>query len=129
VVVDFSLGTAVVRHGPPIVEARLPYIVGATGIPQATIEELAGLAVRNGTPVLIVPNFSIGANLMIHFAGLASRLMNQPVITERHHDAKADAPSGTARLTAERISAHALGGQLSDSPAAPRTISRRNGRG
>jgi len=117
VVVDFSLGSAVERHGPELVAAHLPYIIGATAIPHAAIDLLADLASEHGTPVLIVPNFSIGANLMIHFAGLAARLMSQPVIIERHHDGKADAPSGTARLTAERIAAVARGAQLSDSPA------------
>lgn len=117
VVVDFSLGSAVAEHGPRVVEARLPYIVGATGIPQAAIEDLASVAQKTGTPVLIAPNFSIGANLMIRFAGLAARLMNQPVITERHHDGKADAPSGTARLTAERIAAEAALGDLPASTA------------
>lgn len=117
VVVDFSLGAAVAEHGSQVVAARLPYIVGATGIPPAEIEALGGLAGQHNTPVLIVPNFSIGANLMIRFAGLAARLMNQPVVTERHHDGKADAPSGTARLTAERISEGAVGGQLHESQA------------
>jgi 4-hydroxy-tetrahydrodipicolinate reductase len=117
VVVDFSLGAAVAEHGPGIVAARLPYIVGATGIPQAAIDELASLAQGNRTPVLIVPNFSVGANLMVRFAALAGRMMQQPVVTERHHDGKADAPSGTARLTADRIAEAARSGRPGDVPA------------
>jgi len=114
VVVDFSLGRAVAEHGPELVAAGLPYIVGATAIPAPAIERLAELAQAHGSPVLIVPNFSIGANLMMHCAGLAARLMNSPVIVERHHQGKADAPSGTARLTAERIAAAIDGSNAGD---------------
>jgi 4-hydroxy-tetrahydrodipicolinate reductase len=60
--------------------------------------------------VLIVPNFSLGASLMVHFAGQAARLMEHASITERHHAGKADAPSGTARFTAQRIAAAREGG-------------------
>jgi 4-hydroxy-tetrahydrodipicolinate reductase len=66
-----------------------------------------------------VPNFSIGANLMMHCAGLAARLMRSPTIVERHHQGKADAPSGTARLTAARI-APAIDGP-NDGDGAPST--------
>lgn len=103
VVVDFSLGQAVDIHGPTIVSAGLPYIVGATGLSGETLVELARLAEDKNTPVLIVPNFSLGANLMIKFAAVSVTLMRSPVITERHHTFKKDCPSGTARLTAECI--------------------------
>ena len=51
--------------------------------------------------VLIVPNFSIGAVLMMKFAAEASRHMTKAEIIELHHDKKIDAPSGTAARTAE----------------------------
>jgi len=111
VAVDLSLGRGVDAHGPAIVEAGIPYIVGATGYSAATLKRLGELAERTGTAVLIVPNFSLGANLMIKFAAAAARLMHTPVITERHHLGKADAPSGTARFTAQRI-AEALSGDV-----------------
>jgi 4-hydroxy-tetrahydrodipicolinate reductase len=103
VVVDLSTGPGVDAHGPAVVKRGLPYIVGATGYKPVTLELLTGLADAADSPVLIVPNFSLGANLMIRFAALASRLMQAPVITERHHMGKADAPSGTALFTANRI--------------------------
>jgi 4-hydroxy-tetrahydrodipicolinate reductase len=103
VVVDFSLDSAVSNHGPAIVKAGLPYIIGATGISQDTLNELGQLADSHNTPVLIVPNFSLGANLMIKFAAISVTLMRSPVITERHHTFKKDCPSGTARMTAERV--------------------------
>jgi 4-hydroxy-tetrahydrodipicolinate reductase len=103
VVVDLSKGEGVDTHGPAVVKRGLPYIVGATGYKPVTIELLTGLADAADSPVLIVPNFSLGANLMIRFAAQAARLMEAPVVTERHHMGKADAPSGTALFTAQRI--------------------------
>jgi len=103
VVVDLSLGPAVDAHAAQIVSAGLPYIVGATGYSEDTLNKLRSLAEQHATPVLVVPNFSLGANLLIRFAAQAASLMDSPVITERHHAGKADAPSGTARFTAMRI--------------------------
>ena len=57
---------------------------------------------------MIVPNFSLGAVLMMKFASEAARYFPSVEIVELHHDTKKDAPSGTAKLTAERI-AHAGG--------------------
>lgn len=103
VVVDLSVGTGVDAHGPQIVEAKIPYIIGATGVDPQTVDKMASLARRLSTPVLLVPNFSLAANLMVRFAAQAATLMDSPVITERHHEKKADAPSGTAVFTASRI--------------------------
>lgn len=103
VVLDLSVGCAVDVNGPLVAESGLPYIVGATGYRPETVQQLRKLAQRSGSPVLLVPNFSLGANLMIMAAAAAAHLMDYPVITERHHDRKLDAPSGTARYTAERI--------------------------
>ncbi len=113
VAVDLSTGAAVAAHGPQICGAGIPYIVGATGIPDKTKAELRELA-RAESPVLLVPNFSIGACLMMEFAAKAARLMQDPVITERHHRAKRDAPSGTALHTAEAINAARQATGMSD---------------
>ena len=114
VVLDLSLGAAVSVNGPVIVGAALPCVIGATGVTEQTLQTLSGLADENGTPVLLVPNFSLGANLMMKFAELAARFMQTPVITERHHDRKIDAPSGTALHTAERINS-----QLAEGSSGP----------
>lgn len=103
VVADLSLGHAVDQNAPAIVNAGIPLIIGATGYSPATLTQLQELASNRTTPVLIVPNFSLGANLLIKFAAAAARHMHAPSITERHHAGKADAPSGTARYTAQRI--------------------------
>ena len=103
VVIDLSVGSAVDEHGERVVRAGHAYIVGATGYQAGTVDRLQSAALETGNPVLIVPNFSLGANLMIKFAQAAAVLMDTPVITERHHNRKLDAPSGTASFTAERI--------------------------
>ncbi len=54
---------------------------------------------------MIAPNFAIGAVLMMHFAELAAPYFETADIVETHHDAKVDAPSGTAMATAERMAA------------------------
>jgi len=118
VVVDLSLGPAVDEHAAQIVSAGLPYIVGATGYSDDTLSRLLHLSAEHNTPVLVVPNFSLGANLLIRFSTQAASLMDSPVITERHHAGKADAPSGTARFTAERI---AKGRAASSGGTAPAT--------
>ncbi len=103
VVVDLSTGAAVETHGPQITAAGLGYIIGATGYSPAALEALAQASKASGAPVLVVPNFSLGANLMIKFAAEAAKLMRSPVITERHHERKVDAPSGTALYTAAKL--------------------------
>ena len=114
-VVDLSNGAAVDANGVSIVQAGLPYVIGATGFSLDTLERMQAACAESGSPVLVVPNFSIGANLMILFARQAARYMAAPVITERHHERKADAPSGTARYTASGIAeerARQVGGNL-----------------
>jgi 4-hydroxy-tetrahydrodipicolinate reductase len=56
-----------------------------------------------GVPCFHAPNFSVGAALMMRFAEEASRSFPQAVIVELHHETKRDAPSGTAKATAERM--------------------------
>ena len=55
--------------------------------------------------MLIAPNFAIGAILMMRFAAIAAPFYESVEIVELHHPDKADAPSGTARRTAELIAA------------------------
>lgn len=103
VVVDFTTypvsrdvaHTAVVHGVSPV--------VGASGWTKADRDELARVCDAAGIGACIVPNFALGAVLMMHFAEEAARHFPTAEIVELHHDQKRDAPSGTARLTAERI--------------------------
>jgi 4-hydroxy-tetrahydrodipicolinate reductase len=80
--------------------------VGTTGFDADRLETLRGWLGRSaGTGVLVAPNFSIGAVLMMRFAAEAARFYESVEVVELHHPDKADAPSGTARRTAELIAA------------------------
>ena len=76
------------------------------------------LAAAPGTRALIVPNFSIGAVLMMRFAAQAARFFDSAEIIELHHAGKADAPSGTATRTASLIAAARAEAGLGPSPDA-----------
>ncbi len=80
-------------------------VVGTSGFDAARIASVAD-GWGSGPPnCLIVPNFSIGAVLMMRFAELAAPHFSAAEVIELHHDRKADAPSGTSLATAERIGA------------------------
>ena len=74
-------------------------MVGTTGFDLGALESVTG------ANVIVAPNFAIGAILMMKFAEEAAALIEQAEIIELHHDRKLDRPSGTARLTADRMEA------------------------
>ncbi len=80
-------------------------VVGTTGFGDAELEEFAELFDRSEANAAIIPNFAIGAVLMMRFAEMASPFFETGEIIELHHDQKIDAPSGTAALTAQRMAA------------------------
>jgi 4-hydroxy-tetrahydrodipicolinate reductase len=80
-------------------------VIGATGWTPSECEVLDRVAMERNLGALLVPNFSIGAILMMRFAEEAAKYFPSAEIIELHHDRKIDAPSGTAKLTAERITA------------------------
>ncbi|TAM72456.1 4-hydroxy-tetrahydrodipicolinate reductase [bacterium] len=92
------IATAALANGTPLV-------IGATGWGEAEQLQLAAAAQTAGIGVVLAPNFSIGAVLAMHFARQAARWFAKAEIVELHHEAKRDAPSGTAKLTAARIEA------------------------
>jgi len=104
VIVDFTHVAAVMDNLRWCVEHGLNVVVGTSGFSD---ERLA--SVRSWTDkapderVLIVPNFSIGAVLMMSFAAQAARFFESAEIIELHHNRKMDAPSGTALRTAGLI--------------------------
>ncbi|MDQ4134384.1 MAG: 4-hydroxy-tetrahydrodipicolinate reductase [Actinomycetota bacterium] len=78
-------------------------VVGTTGFLPSDYEELAKRFTSSNC--FLAPNFAIGAVLMMRFAELAAPYFDSAEIVELHHDQKADAPSGTSLLTAERMAA------------------------
>ena len=106
VVVDFTHPGAVMDNLRWCVARGLDTVVGTSGFGADRLAEVRGwLGDAPSARVLIVPNFSIGAILMMRFAAQAARFFESAEVIELHHAGKADAPSGTALRTAAMISA------------------------
>ncbi|MEW9547842.1 4-hydroxy-tetrahydrodipicolinate reductase [Nonomuraea sp. NPDC050783] len=104
VVVDFTHPDVVMGNLEWAISHGIHPVVGTTGFDEARLATVRGwLADRPGTSCLIAPNFGIAAVLMMHFAQQAARYFESVEIVELHHPNKADAPSGTARRTAELV--------------------------
>ncbi len=104
VVVDFSQPTVALENARACLEAGVHCVMGTTG---ASFDELRGVGSAN---LFVAPNFAIGAVLMMRFAAQAAEHMPESEIVELHHDGKLDAPSGTAKRTAELM--RAAGGNV-----------------
>lgn len=106
VVVDFTTPDVVMANLRWCIEHGMSAVVGTSGFTDERVDEVRAIVGdRDGVGVLIVPNFSIGAVLMMRFAALAAPYFESVEIIERHHPDKVDAPSGTAQRTAELIAA------------------------
>lgn len=106
VIVDFTHPDAVMDNLSWCIDHGIHAVVGTTGFTDERLNQLRmSLADHGGVGVLIAPNFSIGAVLMMRFAEQAAAFYESAEIIELHHPGKADAPSGTAANTARRIAA------------------------
>jgi 4-hydroxy-tetrahydrodipicolinate reductase len=106
--VDFTAPEVVIEHVERALDAGVPCVVGTTAWDPASVD---GPAREKGLAVLYAPNFAIGAVLMMQLAEQAARYLPRAEIVELHGEQKKDAPSGTAKATAER-----LGGRPPGSP-------------
>ena len=106
VVVDFSTPDTALANARHCIEAGVHCVMGTTG---ADFSELEGVGSAN---LFVAPNFAIGAVLMMEAAKLVAPHMPECEIVELHHDRKLDAPSGTAKRTAELIAE--AGGDVHD---------------
>jgi 4-hydroxy-tetrahydrodipicolinate reductase len=102
-VVDFTQPTAVHGNARTALEQGVPPVVGTTGMTREQLDDLDALARERALPCFVAPNFAIGAVLMMRFARDAARYLPRAEIVELHHDTKLDAPSGTAKATAQLI--------------------------
>jgi 4-hydroxy-tetrahydrodipicolinate reductase len=100
VVVDFTTPEAAPVNVRAALEQGVSCVVGTTGWEPG---ELGALAADRGLRLFVAPNFSIGAVLMMRFAGQAAAHFPRAEIVELHNEAKKDAPSGTAKATANLI--------------------------
>lgn len=105
VVIDFTHPTTVKKNVETILNAGCHAVVGTTGLSLADREALADTAKASDVACMIIPNFAIGAVLMMQFASQAAKYMKTAEIIEFHHNKKADAPSGTAIKTAQMMRA------------------------
>jgi 4-hydroxy-tetrahydrodipicolinate reductase len=105
--VDFTRADAARANVERCLGAGVPCVVGTSGLGP---DELAAFDARGrerGVACFVAPNFAVGAVLMMRFAAEAARFLPRAEIVELHHETKVDAPSGTARATAE-----AMGGDV-----------------
>lgn len=106
VVVDFTTPEAVMGNLAWCLERGIHMVIGTSGFTPERLDRVRELvALANPTGVLIASNYSIGAVLMMKFAQLAAPFFESAEVVELHHPNKLDAPSGTARTTAEQIAA------------------------
>jgi 4-hydroxy-tetrahydrodipicolinate reductase len=102
VVVDFTTPETALDNARACLEAGVHAVLGTTGFDLDALREAAESS-SGGANCFVAPNFAIGAVLLMEAAQLAARHMPECEIVELHHDKKLDAPSGTAKRTAELI--------------------------
>jgi 4-hydroxy-tetrahydrodipicolinate reductase len=105
VVVDVTNLEAARANLPWFAMHDMHAVVGTTGFSADDLSQLQRVYLTNNKACFLVPNFSIGAVLMMKFAEQAAPYFDTVEIIELHHEKKKDAPSGTAALTAKRIAA------------------------
>jgi len=103
VIIDFTTPDAVYDNIITACHYQIPIIVGTTGLTEEQLLQIEKIANEKNIPVLIVPNFALGAVLMMEFSKLAARFMKAAEIIELHHPGKLDSPSGTSKLTASKM--------------------------
>jgi 4-hydroxy-tetrahydrodipicolinate reductase len=105
VMVDFTHPDSVMDNISWCVNQGISAVVGTTGFTGERLDQIRDLLGHDPqVGVLIAPNFSIGAVLMMHFSQVAAPYFESVEIIETHHTGKADAPSGTAATTARLVS-------------------------
>jgi len=98
--VDFTVPDAVEANVAAALERGLPCVIGTTGFDHARVDALAR---ERGVACFHAPNFALGAVVMMRLAREAATYMPRAEIVELHNEAKQDAPSGTAKATAELL--------------------------
>ncbi len=102
-IIDFTTSEAALKSIKWAIENKIDIVVGTTGLLKEEITKIEEKALGSSSKVFLVPNFSIGAVIMIKVSSMIARYFDGCEIIELHHDKKKDAPSGTSLLTAENI--------------------------
>lgn len=98
--VDFTRPDAVAETAERCLARGMPMVIGTSGFDRERVDTLAR---QHGVPAFHAPNFALGAVLMMRFAAEAAPHLPRAEIVELHNEAKVDAPSGTAKATAEAM--------------------------
>lgn len=121
VAVEFTVPSASDANVHALIAAGVNVVVGTTGWTAQRLAAVHEHAQRVGVRVLIAPNFSISAVLLMQFAEKAAQYFESVEVLELHHPDKVDAPSGTATSTAERIAQARAAAGVATSPDATQT--------
>ncbi len=113
VIIEFALPDAVMANLARWRQMGPHVVVGTSGFDEARLRDLQEIWGEGTQKCLVVPNFSLGAVLMMSLAERAAPYFTAAEIVELHHDRKVDAPSGTALATAVRMKP--AGGRASES--------------
>jgi 4-hydroxy-tetrahydrodipicolinate reductase len=105
IVIDLTRADCVYENALTIIDSGVHPVIGTTGLREDELTILRNRCAEQQLGGIIVPNFSLGAVLMMRFAAMAARFLPEVEIIEMHHQQKLDAPSGTALKTAEMIHA------------------------
>ena len=103
VLVDFTIAEASISAARVAAKQGVNLVIGTTGFSDDSLEEIMQLSEANKVGVVLAPNFSIGAVVLLYLARTAARFFDHAEIIELHHNEKVDAPSGTALATARSM--------------------------
>jgi 4-hydroxy-tetrahydrodipicolinate reductase len=107
VVVDFTNADVAMAAARVATKAKVNMVIGTTGLSEKNLAEIERLCQTYKVGVIVAPNFSLGAAILMHLSKFAAKFFDHAEIIEMHHDKKTDAPSGTAITTArEMVQAH-----------------------
>jgi len=103
VIVDFTNGEAAKQAIITCINAGVRVVSGSTGLSPEDLDEIRQLAAEKSVGVISASNFALGAVVLMHLAGIASKYFDYADLLESHHEMKVDAPSGTALSIAEAM--------------------------
>ena len=107
VLLDFTRADVSFDICKQALEDGIALVIGTSGLSVHSLNELTQISSKQNLPIFVVPNFSVGAVLMMEFAKQAAAIFNDTEIIELHHTGKADAPSGTAVHTLNKMASQA----------------------
>ncbi len=103
VLLDFTEADSACSAAVTALKSNVRPVIGTSGLGNDHLQQIEQACSAYKLGALVVPNFSVGAILMMYFAQQASKLFDHIEIVEMHHTKKLDAPSGTAMHTAKKL--------------------------